>query len=479
MNESHGSFGESFLAAPLHVNNRQAEDKIKSSPQTVQLLNKSSISISNSQISENKDLTVNPLSMPQYESNQKEECRVPLDIKKEPENSGNNINKMTPLSESKRRGLHRRKNLNLDNRSFIKGEEADSYYDKRLKNWTINTTKSKFSSEALENMVANETKNFARKYLLKGILCERRGDFDEAKNNYNKAIELNLTNKDAYLFLGNLYLRLKEYTKAVEIFRKGASNLVEGPPSNFLNDSDSESANSLQIHIDEENLRVLCFMQEDEFGMSSICSQSTESRSEDLQELMEELCQSFRHNLCEAYLVWVRHLSSKGRYDEAIEKLQEIIGQSSSYSGDAFLCWGCILVLKQQFEEAAEKFSHVFKSSEPEGTISEKTVSEKYQLRRQKKYDELDEFRALKSKGIDLCRDKKFNEAVSVLEKTITLQPDSPIANWNIARALFYAGRSDETVPYLKKAFDSEHEIVRMISRGIITFTKRANDYQY
>lgn len=485
MNKSHGSYGDSFLAAPLHINNQQAPDKVKSNPQTVELLNEKSFNISNSQISENND--VKPLSMPQCKSIKEEECKIPtgiemigskkqskLGFKETYKNKENKPDELPPFTEGRKKTLRRRKNLNLVNRSFVKGEEADSFYDKRFNDWRVNTSRPKISTERIEQMFVDEPEDSARKYLLKGILCQRKGKNDEAKRNYEEAITKSkeevsknrMTKKDAYLFLGNLVLyEFKNCPEAVEIFKQGALDIA--------NDLQSiDFSNSFQFQTPEENLKVEYSRPEDEFGMSSIRSQTTDSSLQDINDIMEDIYQSFRHSLCEAYLIWVRQLVKEKEYDKAIDKLREIIAQNSSYCGDAYLCWGCILMLKEDFIEAEKKFSHVFKSSGPE-----KQVSKKQEEKRKNKYAELDEFKALSSKGNDFLRDNKFNDAISEFKKVLKLDPLDPrnsLGNWRLAKAFIYAGKHKKAVARLKKAYNLYHYIVTGISQGIVPFTEKA-----
>jgi tetratricopeptide (TPR) repeat protein len=52
-----------------------------------------------------------------------------------------------------------------------------------------------------------------------------------------------------------------------------------------------------------------------------------------------------------------------------------------------------------------------------------------------------------------ICLERRYEEAITEIERAITLNPNDARSNWNMARALTAGGRPEEAIEYAKMAF--------------------------
>jgi len=97
-----------------------------------------------------------------------------------------------------------------------------------LQGWT-HLNKSEYS-EAIESF--SESINLypvSSAYAGKGLAYYYEGEIDKARENFNKALELNKENKDAYIGLGwlNIHFKVKNDVQAEQYFKKGIESMQE------------------------------------------------------------------------------------------------------------------------------------------------------------------------------------------------------------------------------------------------------------
>jgi tetratricopeptide (TPR) repeat protein len=52
-----------------------------------------------------------------------------------------------------------------------------------------------------------------------------------------------------------------------------------------------------------------------------------------------------------------------------------------------------------------------------------------------------------------ICLERRYEEAITEIERAIILNPNDARSNWNMARALTAGGRPEEAIEYAKMAF--------------------------
>jgi tetratricopeptide (TPR) repeat protein len=70
-------------------------------------------------------------------------------------------------------------------------------------------------------LVDDEDKEMLNKiYVNKGAVFQKQNDFNNALENYSKALEINKTNPNVFVYRGNLYYKKENYDKALSDFQK-------------------------------------------------------------------------------------------------------------------------------------------------------------------------------------------------------------------------------------------------------------------
>jgi tetratricopeptide (TPR) repeat protein len=78
-----------------------------------------------------------------------------------------------------------------------------------------------------------EIKEDAETYYNRGIVYEKKGQYDKAISDFTKAIEINPGHADAYYTRGVVYYYKKDYEKALDDFYKAQNLGLNVPPGIF------------------------------------------------------------------------------------------------------------------------------------------------------------------------------------------------------------------------------------------------------
>ena len=98
-----------------------------------------------------------------------------------------------------------------------KNSEAEKFV--RKANSFIENQNYQSAIEILDECIS-KFPNYAPAYNKKGIALDYLGEYFDAKDNYEKAVELDPGFDQAYINLGNSYSNLKNYSRAIENYRK-------------------------------------------------------------------------------------------------------------------------------------------------------------------------------------------------------------------------------------------------------------------
>ena len=101
--------------------------------------------------------------------------------------------------------------------------------------------------EALEMADKNNLQLLNKIYVNRGAALQKQNKYEEALNNYSKALDINQTNPNVFVYRGNIYYKRENYENALDDFKK----VLELDPNN---------------HVAQYNLGMCYFRQGDELN---------------------------------------------------------------------------------------------------------------------------------------------------------------------------------------------------------------------
>jgi len=84
--------------------------------------------------------------------------------------------------------------------------------------------------DALESAENNNVQLTNKIFVNRGAAFQKQNNYEEALNNYSKAIDIDKTNPNVFVYRGNLHYRRKNYEKALDDFKK----VLELDPNNHV-----------------------------------------------------------------------------------------------------------------------------------------------------------------------------------------------------------------------------------------------------
>jgi tetratricopeptide (TPR) repeat protein len=258
-----------------------------------------------------------------------------------------------------------------------------------------------------------------------GVALADKGRFDEAIENYRKAIQINPNYFDALNTLGVALADKGRFDEAIENYYKAIQINPNNPK--VLNNLGVALADKGRFDEAIENYRKAIQINPNYPKALNNLGNALAARDR-FDEAIKYYHQAIQidPNYLDALNNLGAALAAKGRLDEAIENFRKAI-QFNPDSFEALDNLGIALATKGRFDEAIENYRKAIQ------------INPNYS-------------KALNNLGIALAAKDKFDEAIENYYKAIQLNPNNSEALNNLGHALTARGRFDEAIKYYHQA---------------------------